>query len=199
MLSMGITLSPKDFVNVLKRPNAVLVGFVFCYVMMPALAYALGVGANLSPSLLAGLVLVGCINGGQASNLCTFIANGNVSGSRAPMKRPGRRNGTFRDAREEDVVVGGSKTFGFARCRWSLIAVCFLSELVGFAGDNAAEGVSAFVRKSRGREGRRTPLVSCDPGRFWKTPAISSPLSEACQHLPRVPYVPEALPRCSSA
>lgn len=79
MLSMGITLSPSDFVNVLKRPNAVMVGFVFCYMMMPALAYALGIGAGLSPPLLAGLVLVGCINGGQASNLCTFIANGNVS------------------------------------------------------------------------------------------------------------------------
>ncbi|CAB1112353.1 unnamed protein product [Ectocarpus sp. CCAP 1310/34] len=79
MLSMGITLSPKDFVNVLKRPNAVMVGFVFCYIMMPALAYALGIGAGLSPALLAGLVLVGCINGGQASNLCTFIANGNVA------------------------------------------------------------------------------------------------------------------------
>lgn len=78
MLSMGITLSPKDFVNVLKRPNAVVVGFGFCYIMMPALAYALGLGAGLSPALLAGLVLVGCINGGQASNLCTFIANGNV-------------------------------------------------------------------------------------------------------------------------
>ena len=75
---MGITLSPADFVNVLKRPNAVMVGFAFCYIMMPGLAYALGIGAGLSPALLAGLVLVGCINGGQASNLCTFIANGNV-------------------------------------------------------------------------------------------------------------------------
>eukprot|EP00752_Nemacystus_decipiens_P002489 g2340.t1 len=79
MLSMGITLSPADFVNVLKRPNAVVVGFAFCYIMMPGLAYALGIGAGLSPALLAGLVLVGCINGGQASNLCTFIANGNVA------------------------------------------------------------------------------------------------------------------------
>lgn len=83
MLSMGITLSPKDFVNVLKRPNAVMVGFAFCYVMMPGLAYALGLAAGLSPALLAGLVLVGCINGGQASNLCTFIANGNVGLFRA--------------------------------------------------------------------------------------------------------------------
>ncbi|KAG5187002.1 putative anion:sodium symporter [Tribonema minus] len=79
MLSMGITLSPRDFVNVLKRPNAVVVGFGFCYAVMPALAYGLGIAAGLSPALLAGLVLVGCINGGQASNLCTYIANGNVA------------------------------------------------------------------------------------------------------------------------
>jgi predicted Na+-dependent transporter len=79
MLSMGITLSPRDFVNVLKRPNAVIVGFLFCYALMPALAYGLGIASGLSPALLAGLVLVGCINGGQASNLCTYIANGNVA------------------------------------------------------------------------------------------------------------------------
>eukprot|EP01084_Bolivina_argentea_P258225 435253_1 len=79
MLSMGITLSPQDFVNVLRRPNAVLLGFLLCYGMMPALAYTLAMGAGLSPPLLAGLVLVGCINGGQASNLCTYIANGNVA------------------------------------------------------------------------------------------------------------------------
>merc|ERR1712167_74446 len=33
----------------------------------------------LDPALVAGMVLVGSINGGQASNLCTFIANGNVA------------------------------------------------------------------------------------------------------------------------
>lgn len=28
---------------------------------------------------MSGLVLVGCINGGQASNLCTYIAKGDVA------------------------------------------------------------------------------------------------------------------------
>eukprot|EP00958_Prasinococcus_capsulatus_P008055 scaffold762_cov188-Prasinococcus_capsulatus_cf.AAC.1 len=40
------------------------------------LAYLLAMTFNLSPALLAGLVLVGSINGGQASNLCTYIARG---------------------------------------------------------------------------------------------------------------------------
>merc|ERR1719171_1955987 len=34
---------------------------------------------GLSPALTAGMVLVGSINGGQASNLCTYIAKGDVA------------------------------------------------------------------------------------------------------------------------
>ena len=79
MLSMGITLKPADFVKVGKRPNAIFIQFALCYVMMPALALLLGRAAGMEPGLLAGMVLVGSINGGQASNLCTYIANGNVA------------------------------------------------------------------------------------------------------------------------
>mmetsp|Transcript_11371 Transcript_11371/g.33916 ORF Transcript_11371/g.33916 Transcript_11371/m.33916 type:complete len:421 (+) Transcript_11371:143-1405(+) len=79
MLSMGITLAPKDFVRVASRPNAVLLNFALCYGMMPVLGLTLGKLFGLSPELCAGMVLVGATNGGQASNLCTFIANGNVA------------------------------------------------------------------------------------------------------------------------
>jgi len=79
MLSMGITLSPDDFVKVAARPNSVLMQFTLCYAMMPVLALVLGRACGLDPSLLAGMVLVGSINGGQASNLCTYIAKGNVA------------------------------------------------------------------------------------------------------------------------
>lgn len=79
MLSMGITLAPSDFVRVASRPNAVLLNFLACYGMMPVLGVTLGKLFGLDPALVAGMVLVGSINGGQASNLCTFIANGNVA------------------------------------------------------------------------------------------------------------------------
>jgi len=79
MLSMGITLTPRDFARVLRRPGAIGVGFLGCYALMPLLALLLGHLMGLSPELIAGLVLVGSINGGQASNLCTYIANGNVA------------------------------------------------------------------------------------------------------------------------
>jgi BASS family bile acid:Na+ symporter len=79
MLSMGITLTPADFKKVAARPNAILMQFSLCYGMMPILALALGKAFNLDPALMAGMVLVGSINGGQASNLCTYIAKGNVA------------------------------------------------------------------------------------------------------------------------
>ena len=79
MLSMGITLTPQDFIDVAKEPASVGMQFSLCYAMMPLLAYGLAKGFGLSPALLAGMVLVGSINGGQASNLCTYIAKGNVA------------------------------------------------------------------------------------------------------------------------
>ena len=79
MLSMGITLTPDDFVAVAKEPVSVFMQFSLCYAMMPILALALGQAFGLSPALMAGMVLVGSVNGGQASNLCTYIAKGNVA------------------------------------------------------------------------------------------------------------------------
>jgi len=79
MLSMGITLTPQDFLDVMKEPISVAMQFSLCYAMMPALALGLGKLFGLDSAMLAGMVLVGCINGGQASNLCTYIARGNVA------------------------------------------------------------------------------------------------------------------------
>jgi len=79
MLSMGITLTPQDFLDVMKEPVSVGMQFSLCYAMMPALAFGLGKVFGLDTAMLAGMVLVGSINGGQASNLCTYIARGNVA------------------------------------------------------------------------------------------------------------------------
>merc|ERR1719326_1041861 len=56
-----------------------IVGVIGCYVMMPLLALGLAKVFGLNPALTAGMVLVGSINGGQASNLCTYIAKGDVA------------------------------------------------------------------------------------------------------------------------
>lgn len=79
MLSMGITLTVDDFKRVSQQPGPVVVGFALCYIMCPLLGLGLGKAFNLPLDLVAGLVLVGSINGGQASNLCTYIAKGDVA------------------------------------------------------------------------------------------------------------------------
>lgn len=79
MLSMGITLSVDDFKRVFRRFGAVTIGFMGCYLIMPLLALGLAKLFKLPPDLAAGTILVGAVNGGQASNLCTFIANGDVA------------------------------------------------------------------------------------------------------------------------
>lgn len=79
MLSMGITLTVEDFRRVLARFGAVIIGFLGCYGLMPLLALALAKAFKLPVDYVAGLVLVGSVNGGQASNLSTFIAKGDVA------------------------------------------------------------------------------------------------------------------------
>lgn len=69
MFSMGITMTIEDFKRVLSRPGPVGVGFLACYVMMPCLAYALGKIFGLSDAFIAGLVLIGSINGGQVKSV----------------------------------------------------------------------------------------------------------------------------------
>lgn len=79
MLSMGITLTPQDFADVAKNPVSTFMQFTLCYGMMPLLALVLGNAFGLDKAIIAGMVLVGSTNGGQASNLCTYIAKGNVA------------------------------------------------------------------------------------------------------------------------
>lgn len=79
MFSMGITLTVDDFKRVFSKPKVIAIGFVACYGLMPLLALLIAKALALSPSILAGLVVVGSINGGQASNLCTYIAKGDVA------------------------------------------------------------------------------------------------------------------------
>merc|ERR1719458_517508 len=79
MFSVGITTTLDDFKECFKRPGAVAINFLSCYGIMPLLAFAIAKMIGADGAILAGLVLVGSINGGQASNLCTLIAGGDVA------------------------------------------------------------------------------------------------------------------------
>ena len=79
MFGMGLTLNPKDFLVVFAHPKEILVGSVAQYTIMPALAFMLGKLFGLDTALLVGVILVGTCPGGTASNVMTYLANGDVA------------------------------------------------------------------------------------------------------------------------
>lgn len=79
MLGMGLTMSLDDFKLVLKRPRDVISGVLLRYAIMPLVAFGVSKALGLSPSLAAGLILVGCCPSGTASNVMTFISKGDTA------------------------------------------------------------------------------------------------------------------------
>lgn len=79
MLSMGLTLDFKDFLQVFRIPKSILLGVSLQYIIMPALGYGLAKAFHLPIDYMIGLVLVACCPGGTASNVVCFIARTNVA------------------------------------------------------------------------------------------------------------------------
>ena len=79
LFTMGTTLKADDFINVIKNPKAITVGISAQYVIMPLMALALASAFSLDTALTIGLILVGTVPGGTASDVITFIANGDVA------------------------------------------------------------------------------------------------------------------------
>ena len=79
MLSMGLTLTGKDFAILAKSPAAMAVGALAQFTVMPLLAWTIAHALHLSPGLTVGLILVGCCPGGVSSNIMTFLCRGDVA------------------------------------------------------------------------------------------------------------------------
>jgi BASS family bile acid:Na+ symporter len=79
MFGMGMTLTPANFLEVLRRPTIIGFGIFLQFLIMPAVAWFLAQAMNLSPQLAAGLILVGSCPGGTASNVVCYLAKGDVA------------------------------------------------------------------------------------------------------------------------
>ena len=79
MFGMGLTLKPVDFKIVLTKPLPVIIGVGAQFIIMPLVAFALAHLLKLPPELAAGLVLLGCVPGGTASNVMVYLAKGNLA------------------------------------------------------------------------------------------------------------------------
>ena len=83
MLSMGLSLTPADFVRVVRRPHAALIGLTAQIVLLPLLAFALvvawGAAWVMDPSLAVGFLIIAACPGGVTSNLLTHLARGDTA------------------------------------------------------------------------------------------------------------------------
>jgi bile acid:Na+ symporter, BASS family len=79
MLSMGVTLSISDFRRVFTRPAPVVAGIVLHYLVMPLAAWVIAKALHMPPDLTAGMVLVGSVASGTASNVMIHLARGDVA------------------------------------------------------------------------------------------------------------------------
>lgn len=79
MFGMGLTLKPVDFQLVLKKPLPVITGVLAQFIIMPLGALLIAYMLNLPSELAAGLVLLGSVPGGTASNVMVYLAKGNLA------------------------------------------------------------------------------------------------------------------------
>ena len=79
VFGMGLTLNLRDFKIVFSRPKDVIVGCLAQFTIMPLLAWGLARLFSLDEALALGVVLVGCCQGGTASNVITYLAKGDLA------------------------------------------------------------------------------------------------------------------------
>ncbi len=79
MFCMGLTLRWQDFQRVWRKPDAIALGVVLQFLVMPLVAWLIALALQLPDDLAIGLILVGACAGGTASNVMTFLAGGDVA------------------------------------------------------------------------------------------------------------------------
>ena len=79
MLGLGLGLSIKDFVRILRVPKDFFVGFFSQLVILPIVALGVALILNLSAPLAVGLMIIAAAPGGVTSNVLTKFANGDVA------------------------------------------------------------------------------------------------------------------------
>ncbi len=79
MFFMGVTLRTDDFVRVFKEPKVIAITVALQFLIMPFAALVLSKLFGFSTELLVGMVLVGAVSGGTASNVMTYLAKGDVA------------------------------------------------------------------------------------------------------------------------
>ena len=79
MFGMGSQMSLADFTGVIKMPKGVFIGVGAHYLIMPLVGFGIAHIFSFSPEISAGIILIGCVPSGLASNVMSYIAHANLA------------------------------------------------------------------------------------------------------------------------
>ncbi|AKJ43338.1 ketopantoate/pantoate/pantothenate transporter PanS [Pragia fontium] len=79
MFAMGVTLRVSDFKRIATRPAPVVACTLLHYLIMPLAAWILAKIFSMPADLAAGMILVGSVASGTASNVMIYLARGDVA------------------------------------------------------------------------------------------------------------------------
>ena len=78
MFGVGTTMGYKDFGGIIRTPKAVIIGIMCQFTIMPIVGFTIANTFNFPAEIAAGVILIGCVPSGLASNVMSYIANANV-------------------------------------------------------------------------------------------------------------------------
>ena len=79
MFDLGLSLRASDFVDIFKKPRAMVAGLAGQLLLLPLIALCIGSVFHLQPEFFIGLMLIACCPGGSSSNIFSKLAKGDVA------------------------------------------------------------------------------------------------------------------------
>lgn len=78
-MSLGLSLTKKDFSQLFIYPKSLSVGLFAQMVLLPLAAYILMLFTDFSPAIKVGFIIISVCPGGVTSNLVSYLLKGNVA------------------------------------------------------------------------------------------------------------------------
>jgi BASS family bile acid:Na+ symporter len=79
MFGMGSQMSFEDFTGIIKMPKGIIIGVGAHYMVMPLVGFGIAHLFNFPPEISAGIILIGCVPSGLASNVMSYISRANLA------------------------------------------------------------------------------------------------------------------------
>ena len=80
MFGVALGIKPKTFVDIVKKPQSIMLGIICQLILLPALTFLLTITFKnwISPMIALGMILVASCPGGNISNFITSLSRGNT-------------------------------------------------------------------------------------------------------------------------